>query len=254
MARAAKSVRRAARRAVGKVASKPARRPVARPVGKRAGVNAAGARVAALEASVATLRRQLAAAQRRVTGLEDIEAIKRLQRIYGYYLDKALYSKTLTLFSKRCSIEISGRGVYRGREGVNTLLSKIMGREFPEGLREGQLYNHFQLQGVVTLGADGRSAKGRWRAFIQVAKFGALAHWAEGPYEIEYVKQSGRWYIDRLTWFPTYYTPFDEGWAKTGLPKMGPSTEFPPDAPPSYEYQTYPSVFIPPFHYPERED
>jgi hypothetical protein len=248
MARARKPVRR---RTAGKSTAKGAvaKRPVARKPAP-----AGGARVAALEASVAALGRQLAAAQKRVTGLEDIEAIKRLQRIYGYYLDKALYSKTLTLFSKRCSIEISGRGIYRGREGVDTLLSKIMGKEFPEGLREGQLYNHFQLQGVVTLGDDGKSAKGRWRAFIQVAKLGKLAHWAEGPYEIEYVKQSGRWYIDKLTWFPTYYTPFEEGWAKTGLPKMGPSTEFPPDAPPSFEYQTYPSVFIPPFHYPERED
>jgi len=224
----------------------PVRKPAA-----RAPAPAGAARVAALETSLATLKRQLAAMQRRVTGLEDIEAIKRLQRIYGYYLDKALYSKTLGLFSRRCSIEISGRGIYRGREGVNTVLTKIMGKEFPEGLLEGQLYNHFQLQGVVTLGGDGKSAKGRWRAFIQVAKLGKLAHWAEGPYEMEYVKLAGRWYIDKLTWFPTYYTPFEEGWAKTGLPKMGPSTEFPPDAPPSFEYGTYPSVFIPPFHYPD---
>jgi hypothetical protein len=224
-----------------------AKRKPARKVARKA----AAIKPAALEASVASLKRQLAATLRRVEALEDIEAIKRLQRIYGYYLDKALYSKALGLFSKRCSIEISGRGVYRGREGVNTLLSKIMGKEFPEGLLEGQLYNHFQLQGVVTLGADGKSAKGRWRAFIQVAKLGKLAHWAEGPYEMEYTKQAGSWYIDKLTWFPTYYTPFEEGWAKTGLPKQPPSTEFPPDAPPTYEYQTYPSVFIPPFHYPD---
>jgi len=206
-----------------------------------------------LESAVRSLTGRLAAAQRRLTGLEDIEAIKRLQRIYGYYLDKALYSKTLGLFSANCSFEISGRGVYRGRTGVETMLSKILRKEFPEGLREGQLYNHFQLQGVVKLGEDGKSAKGRWRAFIQVAKLGKLAHWAEGPYEMEYVKQAGRWYIDKLTWFATYYTPYEEGWAKSGLPKQPPSTEFPPDAPPSYEYQTYPSVFIPPFHYPDPE-
>jgi hypothetical protein len=197
------------------------------------------------------MQTRLAAVQRRVTALEDIEAIKRLQRIYGYYLDKALYSKALGLFAADCSIEIGGRGVYRGRNGVRTMLSRILGKEFPEGLKYGQLYNHFQLQGVVTLGKDGTSAKGRWRAFIQVAQMGKMAHWAEGPYEMDYVKQSGRWLFQKLLWFPTYYTPFEEGWAKTGLPKQPMSTEFPPDAPPSYEYETYPSVFIPPFHYPD---
>jgi len=245
---ARKPVRKAVRKPVRNAAAHKAVAPK-----RPAAAAASAARVAALEAAVTLLKRQLATTQRRMVALEDIEAIKRLQRIYGYYLDKALYSKTLGLFSKRCSIEISGRGVYRGREGVNTLLSKILGKEFPEGLLEGQLYNHFQLQGVVTLGADGKSAKGRWRAFIQVAKLGKLAHWAEGPYEMEYTKQAGRWYIDKLTWFPTYYTPFEEGWAKTGLPKQPPSTEFPPDAPPTHEYQTYPSVFIPPFHYPDPE-
>lgn len=211
--------------------------------------------VAALRAEVQALRVELAAQQRRVQALEDIEAIKRLQRIYGYYVDKALWSKVVALFAEDCEVEIAGRGVYRGLGQAKIVFWKLVGgligrgSEDAEGLAPGQLHNHLQLQGVVHVAPDGRSARGRWRALIQVGVLGKLAHWAEGPYEMEYVKRDGKWLIRVLRWFPTFYTPYEDGWGKTGLPMSAMSAEFPPDSPPTHQYQAYPGTFVPPFHY-----
>jgi hypothetical protein len=205
--------------------------------------------VAALEARVAALEQALRASQRRILALEDVEAIKRLQRIYGYYLDKALWDQAIPLFTDDCEIEISGRGVYRGHAGADTMFRILLG-EGRNGLAPGRLLNHMQLQGVVHLGEQGDTAQGRWRAFIQAATVGQRAIWAEGVYEMRYAKVGVQWRIQRLHWFATYYTPFDAGWKQPSLPLNAPSAEYPPDAPPTLQYGPYPEPFVPPFHYP----
>lgn len=206
-----------------------------------------------LRAEIAALKETVGTLSGRVRELEDIEAIKRLQRGYGYYIDKALWTKVIGLFSDDCEIEIAGRGVYCGKDGADRVFRKLIGQliEHPggEGLIEGQLHNHFQLQGVVHVAKDGQTAKGRWRAFMQVAILGKIAEWAEGPYEMEYVKVEGLWRIRKLLWFATYYTGFDQGWAKGGRIMSQPSEELPPDKPPSYAYGAYPDTFAPPFFY-----
>ena len=59
--------------------------------------------------------------------LEDINAIKRLQRTYGYYLDKNLWTDLADLFAKDGSIELAQRGVYKGPR-VREFLFKVFGR------------------------------------------------------------------------------------------------------------------------------
>jgi hypothetical protein len=44
-------------------------------------------------------------------------------------------------------------------------------------------------------------------------------------------------------------TPYDKGWAKAALPRSKQNEHLPPDRPPTVDYENYPSVFIPPFHY-----
>ena len=60
----------------------------------------------------------------RITKLEDIEAIKKLQRIYAYYVDsEGMRDEILDLFSDNMeSIEIADHGVYLGKEGVKCLI------------------------------------------------------------------------------------------------------------------------------------
>ena len=154
-----------------------------------------------------------AALERRVTRLEDLNAIKRLQRAYGYYVDEGQWDRVAELFADDATIEIGLDGVYRGRERIRAYLDALGGGR--TGLEPGQLNEHFQLMPVVTLGDDGRTARGTWRAVILAGRLGRDAFWGEGPYENEYVKENGVWKIRRLHWFQTVYVPYEGGWART---------------------------------------
>ena len=57
--------------------------------------------VAAVHWSAAQLRQQLADLTQEVQRLEDQNAIEKLQRIYGYYIDKGLWSQAADLFAQR---------------------------------------------------------------------------------------------------------------------------------------------------------
>src|SRR4051794_30455576 len=126
-----------------------------------------------------------------------IQQIERLQRAYGYYLDKALWDEAVDLLTADCTAEIAGRGVYVGRDRALVLFRDVLGGG-RIGLADGQLYNHMNLQGVVTMGPGRDEARGRWRALIQVGRLGTTALWAEGPYENHYRRERGVWRIAAL--------------------------------------------------------
>ena len=195
--------------------------------------------------SIAALAARAAALEREVTLLEDLNAIKRLQRSYGFYTDKQLWSEAADLFSADGTIEVGGRGVYVGRERIRAFLT-LNGPETPQPKR---LFDHMQLQPVVHVAADGLTAQGRWHVFAQEAVHGEYANWGLGVLENEYVKEDGVWKIRREHFFTTMYTPYEAGWAKTAIPNAGPSAELPPDRAPTVDYQAYPASFVVPFHY-----
>ncbi|SRR5690606_3124748 len=196
------------------------------------------ARLAALEAELDQLERE-------IERVEDAKAIRRLQRAYGYYADKKLSAEIGALFARDATAEIGLSGVYVGRERITEFYRRLIGEE----LAEGELFNHMILQGAVHVADDGRTAKGRWRALIQIGQHGESAVWAEGPYENEYVKEDGVWKISKLHWYQTVSAPYDPGWHKAPQPMSGPLEDFPPDRPPTEVYGSYPEVHQPPFHY-----
>ena len=55
--------------------------------------------------SIDALAARAAALERDITRLEDVNAIKKLQRIYGFYTDKQLWSAAADLFSADGTIE-----------------------------------------------------------------------------------------------------------------------------------------------------
>jgi hypothetical protein len=201
----------------------------------------ATARLAALEAELATLEHDVGL-------LEDTKAIKRLQRAYGYYVDKKLSREIGALFADApdTTAELGGSGVYVGRARIAEFYDRIIGGE---GLERGELFNHMILQGVVHVAPDGRTAKGRWRALIQIGQHGESAVWAEGPYENQYVKENGVWKFSKVHWYMTFSAPYSPGWHKAPQPMEPPLADFPPDRPPTAVYASYPGVYQPPYHY-----
>lgn len=214
------------------------------------GVAACGSRKDEAQApQLAELQRTLSTLEARKTRIEDIEAIKRLQRAYGYYVDEGLWDEVVELFSSDGSIEIGLDGVYVGKERVREYLYAL--GDGKAGLDPGELNEHLQLQPVVTISEDGRTAKARWRGLLLLGRLGEEGFLGEGPYENEYVKEDGVWKIQKLHWFQSFVVPYEGGWARNedanGAKYV--SDRLPPDAPPSVEYETWPATFLPPFHF-----
>ena len=65
----------------------------------------------------------------KVTRLEDIQQIEKLQRIYGYYVDYGEWDKVVDLFSDNAeSVEVIDHGLYLGKEGAKRFFNGLVGR------------------------------------------------------------------------------------------------------------------------------
>ncbi|HSW06547.1 nuclear transport factor 2 family protein [Aquabacterium sp.] len=181
----------------------------------------------------ADLLQRIGQLEQRLATLEDIEAIRRLQYTYGYYIDLRLWDEMAALFvDQGASIEIGQRGRYEGREAIRSFLLEVLGQG-RAGLNRNEFINHMQLQGVISVDPDGLHAQGRFRALIQGSppQGGSTLLLAEGVYENTYVKQGGQWRIARLWWVPTFYVrlpgydsvAFDSGPASAALPPQAAS-------------------------------
>jgi len=191
------------------------------------------------------LETELSALEQAAELLEANKAVRRLQRAYGYYVDKGLSDEVAELFSANATAELGGFGVFVGKERVAELYAALLG----DGLRAGQLNNHMILQGVVHVDPNGTTAKGRWRALIQLGQHGESATWSEGPYENEYMKENGVWRISKLHWYMTLSAPYAPGWHMQAAPLGEPLAALPPDLPPTEEYESYPGAYLTQFHY-----
>jgi hypothetical protein len=199
---------------------------------------------------IAELRAKLDELKARKTRIEDSNAIKRLQRAYGYYMEEALWDEVVQLFADDATLEFARDGVYSGKERIREYLYAFgKGRQ---GLQEGQLHDHLELMPVLTFNEDGQSAKARWNTIMLIGQYGEDARWGEGPYENEYVKVDGVWKFSKLRWFQTILVPYEGGWAKSEDLNHGiwVSDKLPPDAPPTAPYKWWPETFLPPFSFP----
>jgi hypothetical protein len=193
----------------------------------------------------AGLRPALTRLARTVTQLEDENSIENLQRAYGFYVDKGMWKEAADLFADSGTLEIGGRGVFVGKARVLQYFTWLA----PEGLTHGKLMNHLQLQPIVHVAPDGKTAQGRWRFLAEIGTWQTSQLWGAGAYENEYVKENGVWKIKSLHAYYRMFTPYADGWAKTANPNTHPEKDLPPDAPPTVVYEPYPNTFVAPFHY-----
>ena len=201
---------------------------------------------------LAAANTRLAAIRLRSGRIRDINELENLQRIYGYYTDKMLWDHVVDLFTDDATLEIGLSGVYAGKDSIRSYLYSLSdGRQGP---LEGVLYEHLQLQPIITLADDGLSAQGRWRTLIQTGTYGAGSggQWGEGPYENVYVKEDGVWKISKLRWYATFIAPYEGGWlnvSEDAVSEYSAGRGVTPERPSSGDYPSYPAASIPPFHF-----
>jgi len=117
------------------------------------------------------------------------------------------------------------------------------------GLAEGTVFIHLQLQPVISIAADGKTATGRWRALTHFGQVGKRTQMGEGIYENAYVKEEGVWKISKLHYYPEYMVDTRDGWMKPGEALLGQFENLPPDRPQTEQFRMFPGVYIPPFSY-----
>ena len=197
--------------------------------------------------------REIDALTLRVEKLEGIRAVKKLQRAFGFYVDRGLWSEAAELFADFVTIEIGLVVVYVGRDRIEEYLRRLHGGQ--EGLIYDQLNEWITLQPAISVADDGRSAIARWRDQGMLGQYKQHAEWRDGIYENAYEKGAdGIWRIKSLHLYVNYVAPFEKGWARLkpgeGLAQSETSRSFPPDRGPTHQYRPFPDVQIPPFQAP----
>jgi hypothetical protein len=196
---------------------------------------------------------QIAALTERVERLEGTRAVKKLQRAFGYYVDRGLWGEAADLFADDGTVEIGVDGVYIGRERIREYLKRLHGGQ--EGLIYGQLNEWVTLQPAISVADDGGSATARWRDLGMLGQYKQHAEWRDGIYENTYEKGAdGIWRIKSLHLYVNFEAPYERGWARLqpgeGLVRSEASAGFPPDREPTAAYRPYPDTQLPPFQAP----
>lgn len=200
-------------------------------------------------ARITAMRVQLEAVKLEAQRVYDSNAIKRLQRAYGYYVEEALWDEVVNLFSDNATLEMARDGVYIGKERIRAYFYAL--NDDQQGLHTGQLNEQLQLMPVVTLSADGLRAKARWRNLMLRGQLDENAYWGEGPFENEYVKENGIWKFSKVRWQQAVLVAYAGGWAKNKDANNGiwVSDTLPADAPPTDDHGAWPQTYLPPFSF-----
>jgi hypothetical protein len=255
MAKAKKSARAGARKTAAKAAGKSTGKSAAKAAPRRA------APVAGPD-----LARRLEQLQRKVETLEDIHAVRTLHFKYGYYIDMCLYDEACDLFADDGEVRFLN-GIYKGKAGARRLYCEWFRNLFTNGHNgpiHGFLLDHLQLQDIVDISADGKTASGRFRALMLAgqheSKKPRIEHfpdqcWEAGIYENLYVKDRGVWKIRRLNYNMLWQADYEPGWARSGVHLAPILKTFPEDPRGPDELlptvpNTWPATRVVPFHYP----
>jgi hypothetical protein len=189
---------------------------------------------------IEALKKQNAELLDRIGRLEDITDIRRLQFSYGYYIDYCHYEDVLNLFAEDAEVVFLS-GVYKGRAGIRRLYVDWILNLFNqgrEGADDGFLFDHIQMQDLITVAPDRNTAKGRFRGVLiggshDIRKYrppGVPQQFMEsGIYENDYVREDGVWKIKRLDYMLQWQSEYETGWAHTDAHLRPAQVLFPED-------------------------
>ena len=199
-----------------------------------------------MEAKLAALEKKVQEQEKKLTTLEDIEAIKRLQKAYNYYVEHMMGQEIIDCFSDSPDVRLNWiEGQWLGKEGVKKYFARATSGDNPPGFS----HQLMPIGGLITVDPDGKTAKGRWNTWLAEAmNVGGIPRqqWVQGYYENEYVKENGQWKFKKLHWNVTFFTSFEAGWLK--IPLLGLLNREDADMPAPH-FHPYPSGYRLPYHF-----
>jgi hypothetical protein len=166
-----------------------------------------------MENRIKALEGQLRAQEKRLTTMEDIAAIERLQKAYNYYVEHMMGQEIIDCFADSPDVLLDWiEGKWLGKEGVSRYFARAARNENPSGFS----HQLMPIAGLITIDPGGRTASGRWYAFGGVfmsnegeVDAGSLTC---GIYEMRYIKEAGVWKILSIKWFIPYSVRIAGGW------------------------------------------
>lgn len=192
-----------------------------------------------------------AAAHERLQALEaqaqlllDEDAVINLHNAFGYYVDRKMWDDLADLFVADGSFEFGQFGVYKGRERVRGAF-EYYGGSGP--LPVNEVYDHVQLQPVVSVAPDGQSARARVSRIQLLGIHGGFSSFGIATYLNDFIKVDGTWMLHNVRVYNHLSTDYQRGFAVHAQPAPVSTEGYPPDTPPTIRYQSYPEFFAPEF-------
>ena len=189
----------------------------------------------------------LGESERRIARMTDADQVRNLQNIYGYYIDRKMWSDVVDLFSDDGVLEIAGQGVWAGPKSIRRALEA----NGPEGLRRGEANDHIQMNAIVTVAPDGGEARARGLDVGMLTPKLGEAYWSAAIFENRYVKgQDGKWRIREMRLYPVMKTDYYQGWGRSRIVDPVPTGAHAPDKPSAADNAPQTSGAIPVFDFP----
>jgi hypothetical protein len=207
---------------------------------------------AAVPQTLAELDRRLAETEQRLETVAAYEAAENLVNALSYYLDERMWDAAAELFASDGWGEVTGAGIYAGRERLREALQTFYG-----GRQNGVLEFHQVAQPVIHPAADGQATRIRARLAQINASDEADDLYIAGVYEGLVSKEQGGWKIAGLDLDHTWAASHSRGWARVVegehaavfAPPEG-AERFPPDEPlRGPAAPPFPRIEELPFHY-----
>lgn len=167
---------------------------------------------------------------RNLERVESVREVKDLQRTFAQLAQHGRWGEMAGLFSET--------GVLRWGQGKDDILAtsdaiSVTGPADIEawlrgdsgdmdGTRPGSLHTMINEMPVVTLSADGRTAKGRWHVLRLMGDGRGGTRIEGGMFENEYAVESGNatsgraWKISLLRYYPLFAGDYKDGWKNAG--------------------------------------
>ncbi|WP_298163231.1 nuclear transport factor 2 family protein [Brevundimonas sp.] len=143
-----------------------------------------------------------------------LRAAKTLQYAYAQFGEYGLWSEMAALFSLGGELVIGDRTI-AGPAAIETYLRDEIGQG-RDGLPAGSVNTQLMMAPVVTLAADGETARGRWQELTLRGRMGGSAEWSGGMQVNDYVREDGVWKIARMNVIPQFEGPYETGWFSIG--------------------------------------
>jgi ketosteroid isomerase-like protein len=165
------------------------------------------ARLRELEGTIAGLRVTVDALQGRVRVTEDVNEIKQLQWTYLNALMATDWDVCTSCFAEDALVDVYLHDPVRGKAAIGHWFKEELSQTHSG--KEGDVCIH----PIITV--EGDSAKGNWLLYMMYfyARTGQSMFWVQGYYDMDYVREDGRWKIAVMRWHETI-----------GLPGGGPPT------------------------------